>query len=393
MKVLMVNYEYPPQGGGAAAVMFQLARALTQRRDVELTILAGWDARYGNPGSIEGCEVIPIAVRRNNVHFSGMRSILEFIAKGAARIRDLVTERKFDLVHFHFSVPTGLLKFRLPANTPYLCSLHGLDVPMFVPDESPILQTLMKSLNRIVVSDANAVVAPSMSLKNAVKVWLPHIEPVVIHHGVDLEMFKAKQDYARRARRFVCVARLARFKRIELLIDAFHRARGAREDAVLDIYGDGYLRETLKARIAQLNASSYIRLCGPRSQQELAELLPTYDAFVLPSTSDSFGLVFVEAMAAGLPVIAANAGGPGEIVLANNTGMLVDPDNVESLVEMIERAMDSVVEMSALGQAGRKRAEEKFAWGVIAGQYCDVYDRITSEAVNIGRATKSAVQR
>lgn len=348
-----------------------LAREL-QAKGVGISLLFGWDFRSGGPEVPDGVSYRTVSVDRKGIHEIGTYALLQFWVRGTSAIREMCRSQSYDLVHFVFSVPTGLLSFGLGRRQPYICSLRGIDVPYFM-DESTIFQTVVKPLNRVIVKRARALVALSGPLRDQFQNWRPELEVTIIPNGIEVGEAPRESAYSSGSKRLVCVARLVRFKRLELLLDAFVELSRANSGLSLDVYGDGYLRKSLQERVDAFDGSTSIRLRGAVSRSVLRGRLPEYDVFVLPSISDSFGMVFLEAMAAGLPVIAADSGGPREIVGHEQTGILIPADDRGALVAAMQYAVDQPRKMAEFGQAGFEKAKDEFRWASVADEYLEVY--------------------
>jgi len=150
-----------------------------------------------------------------------------------------------------------------------------------------------------------------------------------------------------------------RYKGIDVILDALAILPEARRPRTF-IVGDGDDRERLTARGRELGLAPAVTFLGRVSDEDLARLYAKARAFVLPSTGEGFGLVFLEAMAHARPVIAARAGGAPEVVLDGETGLLVPPEDPASLAAAIERLADDAELRAGLGRAGRARLEAMF---------------------------------
>lgn len=353
--------------------MEHLIRALSLDRLNDVTVLFGWDYRFGQPPINDNISLIPVKTFRKTLHQSGFVGLMFFLASAWFKIKALFARTSFDLVHFHFSVPTGILSLALPQGVPYVCSLHGIDVPRFVKEEARLFQMLSASINRRVICGAQAVFVPSNALKEALLHWEPKANVFVIPHGIDANLFTPKQSYSATCRRLISVARLTKWKGHADLIKAFSLLQPKYPDISLDIYGDGVDRPQLEGLIAELKLTASVRLCGSISHHDLFQKMIQYDLFVLPSTSEAFGLVFLEAMALGLPVVAADAGGPVEIVLPGETGLLCKAGDVIDLANKIEFLITNPERAGYYGRNGRKRSEEIYSWGEIVQKYIHVF--------------------
>lgn len=185
---------------------------------------------------------------------------------------------------------------------------------------------------------ADSVVAVSDSLAQAIHERFG-IQCRVINNMVQDRFFKhSKAMNQHRGFRFISVGSLFPIKGYDVLIEAFSKIARDREVS-LDIVGKGTENERLQQLIAKYGQEERIHLTGVKTPDEVADMLETSDCFVLASKSETFGIVYIEAMAKGLPVIATRCGGPEEFVNKDN-GLLVDVGNCDALTEAMVYMMD-----------------------------------------------------
>jgi len=156
----------------------------------------------------------------------------------------------------------------------------------------------------------------------------------------------------------VCAARLEREKDVATLIAAMPAVLAAAPGALCVVAGEGSQREELAARIRSLGISSSVHLAGFR--EDVLSLIQAADLFVLPSLAEPFGLVLVEAMALGKPVVAIDAGGPREIVENGRTGLLAPPADPAALASAISRLLREPALRQSMGAMGRERFEKHY---------------------------------
>jgi glycosyltransferase involved in cell wall biosynthesis len=198
---------------------------------------------------------------------------------------------------------------------------------------------------------------------------------VVIHNGVVLTGETVPETRAGPCR-LVMVGRLQAPKDALTLVRALAELpRGAYEAVIV---GDGPDRPALESEVRRLGLASVVRLTGERN--DVAQLLAASDVFVLSSRSEGLPLSILEAMAAGLPVVATNVGGVVELVLEGETGFLVPPGDPQSLVGALERLLDDSALRRRLGAAGRIRVEEHFDLVSTRQAHLDLYSALLAAA-------------
>lgn len=175
----------------------------------------------------------------------------------------------------------------------------------------------------------------------------------IVHCGVDPARYAAPQVPG--ADRLLFVGRLAAVKGVPVLLEAFARLRVARPGATLTVVGDGPERAGLEAAVARAGIAGAVTFRGNLSQDGVAEALRYADVLCVPSFAEGVPVVLMEAMAAGVPVVASAVGGIGELVRDGVTGRLVPPGDTTALVEAINAVLDG-----DFGGAGRAVVAEHF---------------------------------
>ena len=206
----------------------------------------------------------------------------------------------------------------------------------------------------------------------------------LVENGVDLSLWEAAGEGpgGEGPVRFLFAGRLVDWKGVDLLLEAFQRvARRAR--VTLDVFGEGPVRASLEAQARRLGLAGAVTFHGWTPQPDLARGLRTADVFVLPSLFECGGAVVLEAMAAGLPVVATRWGGPADYLDAS-CGVLVEPTSREAFIAGLAGAMTELAASAPLrrqmGRAGRERVAREFDWERKIDRILEIY------ADTVGRA-------
>jgi sugar transferase (PEP-CTERM/EpsH1 system associated) len=205
-----------------------------------------------------------------------------------------------------------------------------------------------------------------------------------ILNGIDLDACARAGDSRPRARAEFgiaadapvagIVARLTAAKDHVNLFDAFVRVREAHRDARLLVVGDGELRDVLVEAAARRGLASAVIFAGRRS--DVADLLSAMDVFVLSSATEGLAMTLLEAMAAGLPVVATRVGGNPEVVIDGATGTLVAPHDPAALAAAIVAVLGDRGRARTMGERGAERARERFGVDAMVGRYVALYDAL-----------------
>jgi glycosyltransferase involved in cell wall biosynthesis len=179
----------------------------------------------------------------------------------------------------------------------------------------------------------------------------------IIHCGVEPDRY-APGD--RNGTKLMFVGRVAAVKGVPVLLEAVAKAREVRPDLTLTLVGDGPDRAALEAQAKAMDLGGAVTFAGYKSQSEVADLLASHDALVLPSFAEGVPVVLMEAMAARMPAIATAVGGVSELVEDGKTGCLVAPGDAAALCSAILSLMGDDASRARMGTAGRRKVEAHF---------------------------------
>lgn len=308
---------------------------------------------------------------------------------GARNLRDLgafrallryVREQKIDLIHAHLTYAAiWAAVVSRQTKVPSLATLH------VAPPEGG-KEGLRDGLMRWLVNRyGKRVVAVSEALRRRylAKNGIDPKKFVAVHNGIEIDRFRREHAEARAqlARELgiehdtpvvMTVSVLRPGKGIEVLLDAVSSVPGA----TFVIVGDGPMRAEWTARAERNGVGNRVRWAGYRN--DVAALLPGADLFVLPSLDDAFPTVLLEAMAAGLPVVATEVGGIPEIV-TRDTGRLVPPNDAVSLANAINTTLGDVPGRLAMSDAARRDAAQKFSTDAWIARLDHLYRTVLGE--------------
>ena len=232
------------------------------------------------------------------------------------------------------------------------------------------------ALERVHVRRADRVLATSAhsARRIAEDYGVPPDRIRIVPEPIDLARWSAALEAARPADRgrptVLCVAHLYPRKNVGALLEAFARADS---DAALRIVGTGPEAAALGRRAALPDLAGRVELLGHVSFDALTAEYRSADVFCLPSRQEGFGIVFLEAMAAGLPIAAGRAAAVPELVLEGECGVLVPPDDVEALSAALKRLLSAPEMRKRLGEGGRRRVRAYDA-PLIASRFLEALD-------------------
>lgn len=377
MKILMINYEFPPIGGGAGQAHLAILRQYAGKSDVRVDVLAS----APKPGFAvrklsDNVTLYTVGVHKKNMHYWRKIEVVEWVLKATPPYRRLLRENRYDLVHAFFGLPTGWLCYRTANRLPYIISLRGSDVP----GGHARLQfeyKLMGPLLKRIWQKADALVACSDGLKNRALRFLPSANIDIIPNGIDLDKFHpvANKELSGELK-LLTVGRLSVTKRFEMLVGAVEILNKQGKKVRLTISGGGGLLDELKKLVEQKKLTGIINLTGRIETEKMPDVYGAHDMFVSASMQEGMSNAMLEAMASGMPIITTKCEGVEELISDN--GIVVRTDSAESLAEAVIKLADNRQQYKMMCAAARSQAG-KFGWDRVAQGYVELYQRVISK--------------
>ncbi len=368
MKLLLVNYEYPPLGGGAATATRALARALRDH-GAEVHILTSAAPGLAQSENQDGFRVDRLWTGRRHRDRCSLFEMGMFVLAAFLRLPSLLWRGGFDGAVLFFGLPCGLLGLPLKYlfGVPYVISLRGGDVPGTEPSLNGV-HAILRPLRRELYRSAAAVTANSEGLRQRSQAADP-LPVLVIPNGV--EQLPPDIKPADAAARILFVGRLVDQKNVAMLLRAL--AAMSRRDATLEIVGDGPLRATLETLATELQIRERVQFSGWLDRSEVPTIYRRSTLLALPSRYEGMSNVVLEAMAAGLPVIATAVEGIGELIQDDHTGIVVPNNDASALAQAMDRLLDDAALRQRLADHARHRVETDFSWDTAARSYLRLF--------------------
>ena len=376
MRILLLSREYPPNiYGGAGVVVDHLSRALARRASVEVRCF-GEQEQAQPPLTVRGYVPWPRLAGGPEAPYA---PALEALSVGLAMARDPVAA---DVVHTHtWYVGLGGMLVQSIHDVPLVVTLHSMEpLRPWKADQLGTGYAVSSWAERLAVERADRVIAVSAQMRTDITTHF-RVDPdrvVVIHNGVDAEAFARTERQGALARHEVrapyvlFVGRISEQKGIFQLLEAA-RVLPAGVQLVLCASSPDTpeLLARLEAAVAGRPEIRWINAMLP--VPEVVQLYSHAAVFVCPSIYEPFGLINLEAMACGTPVVASRVGGIPEVVVDGETGRLVEPDDAAALGQALAGIVADPARARRMGEAGRRRVEALFSWDRIADRTMAVY--------------------
>jgi glycosyltransferase involved in cell wall biosynthesis len=374
MKILMLNYEFPPIGGGAANAHRCLLQQYAGSSDLKVDVLTSAPKPgFFKESFADNVTIYKVGLHKKQLHFWRKTEVIEWLFKAKCHYRKLLRENDYDLAHAFFGFPTGWLCYRTAKKLPYIISLRGSDVP----GEHARFKLDYKILGpvfKVIWKKAAALVAPSKGLKDRALKFLPSVEIDVIPNGVELERFTPAETAKKpQILRLLTVGRLSVTKRVEILINVVEILQREGCEVRLKIVGGGQLLQKLKQIISEKNLADIIELTGRIDAEDMPKVYRQNDIFISASMQEGMSNAMLEATASGLPLITTRCEGVDELIADN--GIIVNNANAEEIAKAVRKLADDRQLYKQMAIAAGRQAQ-KFTWNKVASKYIELYHKI-----------------
>lgn len=376
MKLLLINYEFPPLGGGAGNATQNIARELVKAGHSVL-VLTTWFRGLEEEEVVDGYAVVRIRSRRKRVDQSNVFEMLSFIWAAIKASKKIIRNFKPDHTISFFAIPSGIVACYLKYiyKLPYTISLRGGDVPGFLPKNLKWMHFFSAPITHIVWKKASYIVANSKSLQELAQKTANRFNKNVVYipNGVDTAIFIPSTE--KTSIRILFVGRLVEQKGVTYLLHALHELKSEgtfiTHKVQCDIVGDGPLRASLEQEARDLGVDSDTIFHGWITRDQLPQLYKRAYIMVLPSFEEGMPNVLLEALAAGLPIVATDIGGTNELVANQKNGFLYK-DHAD-LAPLLRRIILDQNLAQAMSNASLE-ISKKFDWDFVAEGYMSLID-------------------
>lgn len=370
MRLLMLNNEFPPLGGGTGTVNRAILQRLAQVPDLEIDLItSALGTHFEQEQFADRMVLFKVPVNNRNLHHSSNRELLTYAARALPFALKRHRVRAYDFCFAWSAVPGGgvALALRRLGGLRYLVRVCGPDIPGFEQRYGP-LYPILKPTIKAVWHGADVVVAKCEGEADMIRRIDARVKITLVPNGVDLAAFNPAPIDDGGPLRVLCVARLIERKGQHHLIEAVKRLVDDGLDVTLELIGTGDALAANRQQADRLGVADRVSFVGYVPREDIAARYTAAHVFVLPSYNEGMSVATLEAMAAGLPVIVTRTGGTAELVEEGVNGLTFDWADVGTLTAHLKRlALDRALARS-MGAASRQRAA-LFSWDAAAHTY------------------------
>lgn len=365
MRILIPCHEFPPIGGGAAAVCAALAREYSARGH-EVTVFTMGFRDLPAREETSGRTIVRAACGRRQRELSTAWEGWRWARRSWPEILRLQRQRPFDVVHAHFIMPGGLVGswLKAAAGVPFIITAHGTDVPGYNRERMRWIHTAIRPWWRSVCASADCVISPSSSLRRLIDAAARGHRVEVIPNGLATQRFP---PLVKKPRILLC-GRFVERKGIHTYLEAIRDLE--LPGWQVDIVGEGPLAARIQQLAGQCRAGVHLHGWIDNDDPRLAALYGQASVFTFPSEWENLPIALLEAMSAGCAVVATDAGGNREAL--GDAGCLVPVSDLGALHRITQELTADRERCRVLGVQARARVIAHFEWRQIAGRYLEL---------------------
>lgn len=368
-RILVLNYEFPPLGGGASPVSYEIAHKLSLTGDYDIDVVTmGYKGlpKYEEVSSRFRIHRVPSIRSKKEICHPWEQ--LSYLFTGYWKARQLIKKHRYDVCHTHFIIPTGVISYFLKKqyNLPYVITAHGSDVPGFNTDRFKLLHKFTGPFLRAIVHNSKVVVSPSQYLKNLI---LKNIDPncgnklVVIPNGIDVTKFTPQE----KKKYIFSSGRLLSRKGFHYLIQAVSDVDFGYE---VHIAGDGPMMHELQNLAMKSKTKVVLHGWLDNRGEEYKNLLEQSAIYVLASEKENASIALLEAMSAGCAMVTTNVSGCPETV--GDAGLLVNPKKSIEIQAHLNTLIHNEMLLKEYQVKSVARAREVYDWKKVMERYISI---------------------
>lgn len=370
MNLLFINNEFPPIGGGGSTVTKYAIRYLVKSGHT-VTLITSRFGTLPHRETIDGATVIRIPALRKYKDYSSMIELVSFGISALFYSLYFTSKYKVDFTFAFFAVPAGWVAWILYylKGIPYGVYFGGSDIPNANPSRFTKIYPFITPLLKAIWKKAEFRSVCSQELEALAKKSDPTSEFLYIPNGVETDRFAPIDRPQNPKVKILFIGRLIPRKGFHRVVRALPKVKElAKVPFTVEVVGTGAHRAELDALGEELGVSQLISYVGMVPYDQLEKSYQDADIFVLTSLSEGMPSVILEAMGAGLPIIASNVGGNNEIVKEGENGFLIMGDDIDILADRMARLINDAALRQQMGKTSREYAMQ-YDWKHIMNRY------------------------
>jgi glycosyltransferase involved in cell wall biosynthesis len=381
MKLLILNYEYPPLGGGAGVITQNIAEGLAARGH-NITVLTTWFLGEEEDSTSGNLRIVRLKSKRKVVYKSNPIEMLSWMNAAKSFLKKHLLTAKYDLCFANFSLPGGEVAYsmKLMYNLPYVVMSHGHDIPWFMPEQMMWYHALTYQWIRTICLQSKRNYVQSQDMKDNIDAFLGKtfsVKNKIIYNGWNSSIFSP--DYSQRKSEFTILfpGRLVKQKDPMSFLKAIEMIKDKITDFKVIILGDGPLRKQMESFVSSKNISNFVEF---KSWVDKTEMLYNYRSAsltVLPSLNEGMSIATLEALACGQYVIATRVSNNESLITPGTNGDFIEKKKPADIASKILDFYNTKFKLGyVIPLEELNKYHELFEWDKIIDEYEEDFGKI-----------------
>ncbi len=378
MRILMLDNEFPPLGGGMGTANKAMLEQIAARTEIAVDLVTA--ARGGRQEFVQFAEhirIFKVPVWNRNIHHSSNRELITYALFAFFKSLALLRREHYDLCFAWSGVPAGAVAYGLKrlSGLPYMTRVTGPDIPGFE-QRYERLYPFLKPVLRQVWGNSTPLIAKCQAEVDLIRQTDPSAQAAIIENGVDLSRFAPGAPAPDGGPLVVvCAARLIERKGQEHLIRALAEVVRRGADVEVRLVGDGDAKAEYERLAAEMGVSGRVAFTGFVPPEGMPAQYAAGHVFALPSYQEGMSLATLEAMASGLPLVVSRTGGTEDMVVEGINGHIFEWGDLEALAGRLFELAEDRAQVRRMGKASLERAR-LFSWDGVMAQYLRLFEAV-----------------
>ena len=339
MRILVLNYEYPPLGGGAGVITQNISEGLANKGH-KITVLTTWYQGEEQDATSQNLRIIRLKSKRKEIYKSNPREMLSWMFAAKKFLKKHLISEKYDICFANFSLPGGEVAYsmKLDFGLPYVVMSHGHDIPWFMPEQMMWYHAFTYHWIRKICLQSKRNYVQSKDMKNNIDSFLGksfNDKNKINNNGWDSSIFKP--DYSKKKKDFTILfpGRLVIQKDPMSFLKAISIVKKEIPDVKVNILGDGKLRKKMENYVTKNNLSNNIFFKSWLTKPEMLLEYQTASLTVLPSLNEGMSIATLEALSCGQYVIATKVSNNESLIDPGVNGDFIEKKNPKDIATKI----------------------------------------------------------
>ncbi len=380
MKILVLNYEYPPLGGGAGNITKNLSQNFAQNGNIVVVVTTWYNNLPEYDNSYKNLEIFRLKSKRKHLFHSNPIEMYSWIKKSSEFLKKYLKTNKFDICLANFSIPGGYvaLKIKKEFNLPYCVLSHGHDIPWFYKRQMFFFHLILQFVIKTICKQASRNFVQTEFMKQNIDKFLGKKllhKNIVIPNGVELfESITSERE--NEPFTVIFVGRFVQQKDPFTLLKALKKLKRMDIPFKLLMVGDGPLRNKMEKFVDKNNLLN-TTFTGWIPQEQVNKIYNKSHTIITPSLAEGMSIANIEALAAGVFLIATPVSGNKEMLECCKNGVLIEQGNYNEIANQLQKFyFEQYLSKNFRAQEAAKQFTKQFGWKNIADLYQTEFKKV-----------------